>query len=284
MAGALAAYNRLWTVLDRDFDVEPSESTQQLIAEIKTGRLDGSIDLGVNRSPQKPPGLPAQPGGLQNLVILMGSFEANTDEHQRAAFRHELIRRLVRFREWSVIDGEAVSRPIENAGIIYVVSARMFRGSQVATLWIELKDFATGVVVWSDTYEIDAPNFAASAQGFIQQLATKLNVYVSVDRLRRVVPNLELPANVYDLWLRGQSLVLVLKPEAHREAAAIFSRVITEAPNFSPAYSCLAQLENAYHIVFAGEYRTAQRLERAAALAKQACALDPLDSRAQLCR
>lgn len=284
IAGALAAYNRLRTVLERDFDVEPSESTQQLMAEIKAGRPDNGTDRSLDRPLQKATGPPAHPGGLQNLVILMGRFDANTDADQRAALRHELIRRLVRFREWSVIDGEAISRPIENAGIDYIVSARMLRNSQNATFWVELKDFATGVVVWSDTYELEAPNFVASFQGFIQQLAAKLNVYVSVDRLRRTVPNLELPANVYDLWLRGQSLVLVLTPETHREAAAIFSKVTKAAPHFSPAYSCLAQLENAHHIVFAGKYRTPQRLERAAALTKQACALDPLDSRAQLCR
>jgi DNA-binding SARP family transcriptional activator len=37
VAGALGIYNRLWHLLDSDFDMEPSIATQRLVAEIKSG-------------------------------------------------------------------------------------------------------------------------------------------------------------------------------------------------------------------------------------------------------
>jgi hypothetical protein len=37
VAGALGIYNKLWHLLDRDYDMEPSPATQQLVAEIKSG-------------------------------------------------------------------------------------------------------------------------------------------------------------------------------------------------------------------------------------------------------
>ncbi len=37
VAGALGIYNRLWHLLDSDYDMEPSIATQRLVAEIKSG-------------------------------------------------------------------------------------------------------------------------------------------------------------------------------------------------------------------------------------------------------
>lgn len=280
-AGALAAYNRLWTVLGEDFDMEPSEATQELVAQIKTGRLDGKgqrkavANGSVARTAITPSG--------HKLIIAVGRFEPEGDAPHCATFRHELIRHLVRFREWQIIDGDALANLPAHSGTAYVITARMLSTGDVASFTIQLKEYGSGIVIWSDTYRLDVATFPASLQSVIHRLASVLNIYLSIERLRTNTPALEMPAQVYDLWLRGQSLVLILQPEAHLQAAEMFRTVIAQAPDFAPAYSCLAQIENAHHIVFAGQYRSPERLERGAAHARKACELDPLDSRAQLC-
>jgi DNA-binding SARP family transcriptional activator/TolB-like protein len=42
LGGALAAYKRLWDLLDAEFDVEPSKETQDLVAAIKLGRVEAA--------------------------------------------------------------------------------------------------------------------------------------------------------------------------------------------------------------------------------------------------
>jgi tetratricopeptide (TPR) repeat protein len=59
--------------------------------------------------------------------------------------------------------------------------------------------------------------------------------------------------------------------------------VIRVAPNFSPAYSNMAQLINTEHIAFPGLLRTRDNEARALEVSRNAVQLDPVDSRAHLC-
>jgi tetratricopeptide (TPR) repeat protein len=86
----------------------------------------------------------------------------------------------------------------------------------------------------------------------------------------------------YDRWLFGQSKLQAWDPVAFQEATEIFERIIAESPDFSPAYSTLAQLQNTVHFVHPGVFREARRTTQALAYARQATRLDPIDSRGQL--
>jgi adenylate cyclase len=64
IAGALAIYKRLWDLLDREFDVEPSQETQDLVVGLK---------LAQPESPQVPKlGAEATPGGHVGLAGVEG--------------------------------------------------------------------------------------------------------------------------------------------------------------------------------------------------------------------
>src|SRR6185503_14538107 len=94
VTGALRLYNELWSLLDRDFDMEPSPETQAYVAEIKSA----------------PTVVPARPIDTRppdrHILILVNAFdhEGVAAEHQRRinGLRHELIGALTRFRDWSV--------------------------------------------------------------------------------------------------------------------------------------------------------------------------------------
>jgi tetratricopeptide (TPR) repeat protein len=62
----------------------------------------------------------------------------------------------------------------------------------------------------------------------------------------------------------------------------MFRDTIRAAPNFSPAYSSLAQINNLIHIVQPGVYRSREREQETIELGRLAVRLDPLDSRAHL--
>ncbi len=60
-------------------------------------------------------------------------------------------------------------------------------------------------------------------------------------------------------------------------------RIIDRYPNFAPAYSSLAQLNNIGHIVLPGTFRRLEAVDESLNVARQAGRLDPIDSRSQLC-
>src|SRR5262249_17301509 len=69
---------------------------------------------------------------------------------------------------------------------------------------------------------------------------------------------------------------------AFREARKLFQSIVAQSPDFSPAYSTLAQLQNTEHLVHPGIYRNARSVELALSYAREATRLDPVDSRAHL--
>jgi hypothetical protein len=117
----------------------------------------------------------------------------------------------------------------------------------------------------------------------VRRLAIALNVYLSAERMATIAsrPATNLRAN--DLWLLGQAAVLNVDPKNWERARNLFRQVIAQMPDFAPAYSSLAQLNNAYHLAMPGIFRDRGRIEEALSCAREAARLDPIDSRSQLC-
>jgi tetratricopeptide (TPR) repeat protein len=125
-------------------------------------------------------------------------------------------------------------------------------------------------------------NWFESQQQIVRQIAISLNVQVSIGRLARISrePIVALP--VYDLWLRGQAALNRFSAENWKTAAQMFTTAIQRAPDFAPAHSSLAQMNNVAHFVHPGIYRSREVEQRTLALARRAVELDPMDSRSQL--
>jgi DNA-binding SARP family transcriptional activator len=107
VAGALRRYNALWELLGDEYDVEPSEETQRLVASIKMGDIATPSREAWPRAPSRPSPHLAESGVAyhsghshqRRLRIIVGPFEAaGVDEEQRylvSGFRHQLISSLV---------------------------------------------------------------------------------------------------------------------------------------------------------------------------------------------
>ena len=290
-AGAIVAFNRLYEVLDNEHGQPPDEATTKLIVAIKDGSYQSARrDAG----PAGPPAVPAVLAGLpgpaiavtpaaahEKLVLIVGPFDYIGERKELAlAFRHELISRLTKFREWLLVDGEPATPPVSGNTPCYTLLAPVMEREHDVNLFLTLKDTRSGIVVWSERYGLELKSFFKALQEVMRQVAAKLNVYISVERLNRLAVAPDVSGEVYDRWLLGQSLLW--RSAERKRLVQVLESITRDAPNFSPAYSALSQMCNIEHLVLSGTYRTIERQRQSLAYANEAVRLDPLDSRAQL--
>jgi DNA-binding SARP family transcriptional activator/TolB-like protein len=307
IGAALHAYDELYRLLGDEYDMEPSAPTQALVAEIKQGKFDivaapqGGLReapapelpdevtqiLIVPRTVQAPGPAPAPPTAKPVLVI--APFDIHGVEPGRVylveGFRLELIACLVRFREWYVTDSEdrattsLVGAPISTR---YRVNTTTYQAGSAISAVMVVQDQSTGVVVWSERFEVRLDNWIATQQRLVRRLASTLSIELSTERLGRLAGTPDASLEAYDVWLRAQLLILRFTPENWNDAAQMLANAIERAPNFSPLYSSLVQMNNTFHIAHPGVFRARHKEERTLGLAQQAVRLDPRDSRAEL--
>jgi len=148
IAGALRSYKGLWDLLEQDYDMEPAERTQELVAAIKSGSYrprpgqDRSTSQSVHstlapdarserallaRAPAPSGVLPGR-GWHPNMVLVVGQFDGEAvrpeQRHIAAGFRYDLMTRLVRFREWSLVDSAAVDAVQTRSPRVHIIVSR----------------------------------------------------------------------------------------------------------------------------------------------------------------
>jgi tetratricopeptide (TPR) repeat protein len=138
-----------------------------------------------------------------------------------------------------------------------------------------LKQSETSLYIWSDGFELRLERWFESQRRVVQRIAMALNVHLSAEQLRRVAERPDVSLNVYDRWLRCQTLIRTFNLEHWQRATSQFKEIIVEAPNFVPAYCGLTDMLNTEHIVYPGKVRTREREQEALRLARQAVELDP---------
>ena len=298
VGGALRIYKALWDVLEADYDVEPSKETQALIAEVKLEQP--SATHGAAATPQilstSSPSKAAravrigvqEPRPWPKFIISVAAFDGSgTSEGNKyliQGFRRELIACLVRFREWVVRDATTVPGSAHGADIgEYLIEATALGAGPTLRLVITLRDPSTNDYLWSERLSISVREWFHSQQLIVRRITTALNVHVSVGRLAAVTEEAPRNLQAYDLWLLGQATFLSFDARNWEKARSLFRQVIIQMPDFAPAYSSLAQLNNSDHIVRPGVFRESMRSEQSLQYAREAARLDPIDSRSQLC-
>ena len=94
-----------------------------------------------------------------------------------------------------------------------------------------LRDEATGVYVWSESFRLSLDNWFEAQQRIIRRIATSLNVQLSAERLMRLAGEPDVSLDMHDRWLRGQSLHFKYDAESWQRAVAIFRDAIRENPD-----------------------------------------------------
>jgi DNA-binding SARP family transcriptional activator/TolB-like protein len=303
VAGALRIYKALWDLLDRDYGMEPSPVTEELVADIKLGVFqrpanwpDGQLES-VGRAANEGNAHPDRriapearhSGTSAKIRLILRPFQMHGIDSDRAhlvqGFSLHLAACLVRFREWSVVDGPpaAVALPPPDSAPQYCIETTAYQAGGEINMVMVLRDEATGIYVWSESLRLGLDNWFETQQRIIRRIATSLNVQLSAERLMRLAGEPDVSLDVHDRWLRGQSLHFKYDAESWQRAVSIFRDAIRENPTFSPCYSSLVQMNNNEHFVHPGLFRDLGKAKATLELATRAVQLDPVDSRAHLC-
>ena len=303
VAGALRVYKALWDLLDRDYGMEPSPVTEQLVADIKLGAFErplAKVDvLGAasQRAARATNGsfgeamqlAPADVKAPAKTCLVLRPFAMHGIDSDHAhlvqGFHQHLAASLVRFREWSVVDRapDTVALPTPDSAPRYCIETTAYQAGAEINMVMVLRDDTTGIYVWSESFRLGLNNWFEAQQRIIRRIAMSLNVQLSAERLMRLAGEPDVSLDVHDRWLRGQSLHFKYDAESWQRAVTIFRDAIRENPTFSPCYSSLVQMNNIEHFVHPGFFRDLGKAKATLELAKRAVQLDPVDSRAHLC-
>jgi DNA-binding SARP family transcriptional activator len=278
-AGALRTYNGLWTVLEDEFDSEPSTATQNLVAEIKLGHQSISVASITTNLPG-----PTLAEKAHGHALFVGNFRIDDIRPDKGVvvsiFRRELLAALARFRDWRVFD--SVQFRADHHEDSFVIDADAYEDGEIVRFVLVLKKSSNGQFVWSERFAVGSDAWFITQQKIIRRLSIALDIHMSSDRLERVatIPNLSL--DLFDRWLRGQQSIFKWHPNEEDKAEELFRSIVAEAPTFAPAYAGLAGILNSRHLIFPGVLRNAEAQLESLQFSKKAVELDPLDSRSHL--
>jgi DNA-binding SARP family transcriptional activator len=289
--GALMLYANFYKLLDEEFDTEPSQETQELVAAIK---LAQNTQRGVTTATSSSQTalavlVPAPKVPPAKLVLSFGAFDASKIEiggrYMVDGFKRELMACLVRFREWVICDRPLA--PAASGGLAesaeYVIEGDAYPAEGALRLVLVLKEVATGAYLWSERVLLSIPNWFEAQEQIVRRITTALNIHVSAERLTAIADRPAETMKAHDLWLVGQATIGRWDVKSWDSALAILDTAVRQNPTFAPAYSTLAQFNNSVHIAIPGTFRTPERTARALAFARESVRLDPIDSRSQLC-
>jgi DNA-binding SARP family transcriptional activator/TolB-like protein len=272
---AMRIYERLWKTLDEELDVEPSEKTQALYVAIKQGQI-------------QPPAPEPETGELLAPIAIVVEPAPHGDlpesyRYIAQTFRHEMIGALSRFRDWMVIDGprNASSPPTYRS---YDLRITMLDQHGAVAVAMSLTDRASGRCIWAERQAAALDELARLQQTALRNLAVALNVHLSAPRLQTAREITSPMGRKYELWLQAQALTDEWRVEARVRAEEILRDLIATTPGFAQAMVALAKNINVRPIIYPGTQRDPAAFEESLALSARAVAIDPLDSRAHLCR
>jgi tetratricopeptide (TPR) repeat protein len=291
VVGALKVYNELWNLLRDEYDMEPSDQTVDVLADIKLGNEDQAHSSETQASALRkndPQNVPNFADDMASLPIInVERFEdAGIPEfmfHLVRGFRHSLIDSVTRFREWKVADDlDLSSGGISLPNVAYTLQGTAYVADDVLNLVLTLKDLNSQILVWSDRFSYNADDWPNIKHRVLSKIAMTLNVELSAKKLSEMLTIGTVSKKTYEQWLFGQSLIMNFNPDSWRQSEEIFRNLTEVAPNFSSAYSSLAQLGNTRHIAQPGVFVSSKERLETLRVAKLSAQLGPFDSRSHL--
>jgi len=286
-AEALRYYKLLWKYLSDEFDLEPSEKTKELALSIKLGDQalePDSLEPAKSEFEKLPDDVNST--GDNRPTIQVGPFDLElVESHMQPilrGFRSELMSRLAKFREWRVLDGEHATE--DNIVTDYRLPVVAIQQSEKTKISISLIRETSKEIVWSETYDSLSSQWLQILTETITEISGSTNINISRSRLLESAGQEVSSVNGFDAWLIGQRLLFTCRQNNWQSAVQLFKRLTEQEPNFTRAYTSLAQASNIKHLAFPGISPDTQVLTEALHTANKAISIDPLDSQAHLCK
>jgi DNA-binding SARP family transcriptional activator/TolB-like protein len=190
VAGALRIYKALWYLLDRDYGMEPSPATEELVARIKLGAFEKQLPDSAPCDVAEMSSLRAVAG---NVVPLAGAEKASSKirlvlrpfvmhgvdgDHAYLVqgFNQYLVASLVRFREWSVVDRAAAAIQPQGSAPQYCIETAAYQTVSGINIVMVLRDDTTGTYVWSESFRLSLNDWFEAQHRVIRRIVMSLNV------------------------------------------------------------------------------------------------------------
>ena len=156
----------------------------------------------------------------------------------------------------------------------YLLEGSIRRAGDRIRVNVELTEAATGVHVWSETYDAEVKDIFAVQDDITRRVVGAAAVKLTRFERERVLTKPTENLAAYEYVLRGREFLSHASRDKNDEAAALFQRAIDLDPNYAAAYAALGGSH--FEAVVSGwtEFRQ-DELEQAETLAQKALALDP---------
>lgn len=249
IGSALKRYNRLWSLLENDYDMEPSDETKALVAQIKSGADEADARPDDESSRRDPSGTP-------RLVVESFSYAGVPDPLQfmARAFRHQFMSSLLKFREWLVVDGERAERQriVLPTNSVFRISGDTYIKDTILYVVVSVRDSSNGTILWSEENPASLDTWPRTLRQLVQKLAIAINSHVATNRqsAKHKEPSQHSP--VYDRWMQGRRLIHIWTPTSWAEAEEIFRSVRKDQPDFAPGHSSLSFCASLKRFVYPG--------------------------------
>ncbi len=155
----------------------------------------------------------------------------------------------------------------------YLLEGSVRRAGDHLRVNAELTEAATGLHVWSETYDAEVKEIFAVQDDIARRVVGAAAVKLTRFERERVLTKPTENLAAYEYVLRGREFLSHASRDKNDEAAALFQRAIDLDPNYAAAYAALGGSH--FEAVVSGwtEFRQ-EELEQAETLAQKALALD----------
>src|SRR6516164_1157097 len=156
----------------------------------------------------------------------------------------------------------------------YLLEGSVRRAEDRVRVNVELTEAATGVHVWSETYDAEAKDIFAVQDDIARRVVGVVAVTLTRFERERVLTKPTENLAAYEYVLRGREFLSHASRDKNDEAAALFQRAIDLDPNYAAAYAALGGSH--FEAVVSGWTEFPRdELDQAETLAQKALALDP---------
>ena len=156
----------------------------------------------------------------------------------------------------------------------YLLEGSIRRAGDRVRVNVELTEAATGVHVWSETYDAEAKDIFAVQDDIAKRVVGVAAVKLTRFERERVLTKPTENLAAYEYVLRGREFLSHVSRDKNDEAADLFQRAIELDPNYAAAYAALGGSH--FEAVVTGWTEFLQdELNQAEMLAQKALALDP---------
>jgi adenylate cyclase len=156
----------------------------------------------------------------------------------------------------------------------YLLEGSVRRAGDRVRVNVELTEAATGVHVWSETYDAEAKDIFAVQDDITRRVVGAAAVTLTRFERERVLTKPTENLAAYEYVLRGREFLSHASRDKNDEAADLFQHAIDLDPNYAAAFAALGGSH--FETVVSGwtEF-PGDELDRAETLAQKALALDP---------